>query len=82
MKTISASPYVAGEPSVLTTECGQFTVEMTSRGYSQHIYSVKKISGEWPSKDELGRWLDHRWDYFGGTATINEDSASVTCYVN
>lgn len=82
MKTISMSPYVPGAPRVLTTDCGDFTVEMTYRGYSEHHYTVTKVSGSWPSKDEIGRWLDHRWDYFGGTAVIGEERAGFVCYVD
>lgn len=82
MKTISFSPYVPGEDRVATTDCGEFTVEQTYRGYSEHHYSVTKVSGEWPSKEALGLWLDNRFDYFGGEVIINDNHAFVRCYVD
>lgn len=84
MKTISVSPYVpGGAPRVQTTEYGDFTVELTHRGYSEHHYRVELVSGEWPTnKDEIGRWLDHRWDYFGGKVILKGSMAAVVCYVD
>ncbi|MCA1800410.1 MAG: hypothetical protein LC650_03875 [Actinobacteria bacterium] len=64
------------------TDFGVFTKEISHRGYSVHIYNVRKIDGEWPSEKELMAFCDDRTSYFGGSATIKGDGASVTCYID
>lgn len=82
MKTLAVNRIHPDSNPVITTDCGEFIKVLTYRGYSEHHYSVEKLSGEWPSKDDLCRWLDHRYDVFGAQATIDGNQASVVCYIN
>ena len=68
---------------VFVTEHGEFVKDITNRNVGVHRYRVTKVSGEWPSKSEIGMFCDNRFDYFGGSVTIiDETTAGVTCYVN
>ncbi len=64
------------------TDYGIFTKRITHRGYSVHIYNVHKVSGEWPSDEELMGFCDNRTGYFGGSVVKGEDAATVTCYID
>jgi hypothetical protein len=57
-----------------TTDLGVFAVK-SRPGYNRFEYFVTKVSGEWPTKDELGSWLNYYYDHFGGTVQIGEDTA-------
>lgn len=81
MKTLSFVRTEAGD-IVYTTDCGTFTKERVSQGYSIHQYRVVKLTGEWPEPKEVAVWCDDRVAYFGGSATITGDTAGVTCYVD
>lgn len=72
-----------------------FEIKFTKRGYSQHVYSVKKINknAQWPDTDELLKICDDGWDeffadkppcHFGGQVEIdnNNDTALVTVYID
>ena len=70
--------------SLITNDSGTFKVEMTYRGYSQHIYSVTKVDGEWPiNRRDVAAMCDNRsLDFFGYDLTVNEDNAYVCIYVD
>jgi len=67
---------------VYETDYGEFTKRVTHRGYSVHVYSVRKVSGEWPSETELMAFCDERTGYFGGEAVIGDETAMVTCHID
>jgi len=75
METISYNQ----ETQEYTTDLGIFTF-VKSMGYNKFEYHVKKVSGVWPTKDELGGWLNHYYNYFGGTVTIGETTAYALIY--
>lgn len=64
------------------TDHGIFTKKITHRGYSVHIYSVRKIHGSWPSNEELLSFCDNRTGYFGGSVVKGEDTAMVECFID
>lgn len=72
-----------------------FEIKFMKHGYSQHVYSVKKINknAQWPNTDELLKICDDGWDaffdreppcHFGGQVEIdnNNDTAAVTVYID
>jgi len=82
MKVIKTYKTIYGQ-YVYVTEYGEFTEWLVERRAGVHRYQITKVSGEWPSETELGLFCDNRFDYFGGSVTIiNETTAGVTCYVN
>lgn len=68
---------------MIVRDYGTFEVEMLSRGYSVHHYTVRKVSGEWPSKREIAEMCDGiSLDYFGFEAFVGDDTASVNIFVD
>lgn len=66
------------------TEYGEFTKYVSDRGASAHTHKVEKLSGEWPSNDELMQFCDSRANVVFSARVVGiwDNRAEVVCHVN
>jgi hypothetical protein len=62
-----------------TTNFGVFTVS-DGQSPNRFEYFVTKVSGEWPTKEQLGAWLNSYYTHFGGTVQIGVNTAYASIY--
>jgi len=65
--------------TVFVTNYGDFTKKRIGNEPGFQTYLVTILSGRWPNEYALGVFCDARYAALGGSISIGESTATVTC---